>query len=905
LSGRTVTDQWLPSPPRWLTWLIPSRHREDLLADLAEECVTWVLPRLGRREARRWYRRRLVGCVLAGLKARASGLFRRGQGAPRHGVPRRGSPRARPLNTLDLIRQDIRFAFRSLLRSPRFAAIAVVTLGLGIGASTAIFSVLDGVMLKQLPFHEPDRLVVPWETFRTRNIMQGVVSYPNLEEWQARTRVFENIGGVHPEPYTLSGRGLPERIQGARANADFFAVLGVRQAQGRLILPEDDVPGAADVVVVSAGFWQRHFGDTALEGTETLILNDRPHTIIGVLQESFDYPIAVAGAELWTSATQDFVSFEHREWPRLIPVARMLPGITLAQARLDMDRVAKDLEEAFPETNTEHGANVVPLRRQAYARVTTPLLVILGAVGLVLFVACLNVASLLLVRGVDRRRELGVRAALGAGRLRVVQQLLTEGLLLGAAGGLLGVALARVGTGTLIGLLPADYPRIGEMGVDGRALTFAAAASLITCLAAALLPALRASRWDLLASLKGGAQLSAAAPQRRIQQTLVVAEVALAVVVLVGSGLLIRSFQRMHAVDPGFDPQGVLTFRVATGWSEMQVYERAELYSEASRRVAALPGVVSAGAGTATPVMGAFRATFQHDGEPELPMGERPSVTYLSVTPTYFETLGIPLLRGSLFGERDQRSSPGVALVNEETARQFWPDEDPLGQLFRPDVDITNEDPVLFQVVGVVGDVRDRGLDEEPSPTIYVPHTQQTWPAMTFVVRAAVEPDTLIPQIRAIIAELSQEASFSFRHLDDLLTQSTEERRFITLVMGFFAAMALTLSAVGVYGVLSYSVTQRRRELGLRRALGADEASVLGLVAKESARLLALGTVVGFGGSFMFNRLVASLLFGIATSDVTTYATACGILAVSGAFATYLPGRRASRIDPMVALREE
>jgi len=903
VSGPAASDERFASTPRWLTsltWLISGRHREDLLADLAEEYATSVLPHTARREARRWYRRRLLACVRDELKARASGFFRWGPGAPR-----RRSPRSRPLNALDSIRQDLRFAYRSLLRSPRFAAIAIVTLGLGIGASTAIFSVLDGVMLKQLPFHEPERLVVPWETFRTRNIMQGVVSYPNLDEWQARSRVFSGIGGVHPEPYTLSGKGLPERIQGARANADFFAVLGIRQSQGRLFLPEDDVQGAAEVVVVSAGFWQRHFGDIALEGTETLVLNDRSHTIIGVLPEDFDYPIAVAGAELWTSATQDFVSFEHREWPRLIPVARMLPGVTLAQARADMDRVARDLEEEFPETNTEHGANVVPLRRQSYARVTTQLLVILGAVGLVLFVACLNVASLLLVRGVDRRRELGVRAALGAGRVRVVQQLLTEGLLLGAAGGLLGVALARLGTGSLIGLLPADYPSVGEMGVDGRALAFAAAASLLTCLAAALLPALRASRWDVHTSLKGGARASSAAPQRRIQQTMVVVEVALAVVVLVGSGLLVRSLQRMTAVNPGFDPQGVLSFRVATGWSQMQVYRRAEFYSEASRRVAALPGVVSAGAGTATPVMRGFRATFQHEGEPELPMGERPLATYLSVTPTYFETLKIPLLRGSLFGDRNQRNTQGVALVNEAAVRQFWQDTNPLGQVIRSDVDITNEDPVLFEVVGVVGDVRDRGLDAEPSPTIYVPHTQQTWPAMTFVARAVVDPDTLVPQIRAIIAELSQEASFSFRQLEDLLTQSTEERRFITLVMGFFAAMALTLSGIGVYGVLSYSVTQRRRELGLRRALGADEASVLGLVARESARLLLLGTVIGFGGSFLFNRLVASLLFGITTLDVTTYASACAILAVSGLLATYLPGRRASRIDPIVALREE
>ena len=887
-----------PTPSIWISWIIPRSYRDDLVGDLHEEYLDVHLPKGGRAQAAQWFKREVRRCVRANLRVRFFSAFRRLSELPRH--PRHSAPSG---GFMDSILQDLRYASRSLLRSRSFAFIAILTLALGIGANTAIFSVLDGVMLKPLPFIEPDRLVVPWETFQPREIMTGTVSYPNLKEWEARNRVFDGMAGMHPEPYTLTGRGLPERIQGARVTAAFFPLLGVRPAQGRLFLPEDDEEGALDVAIVSQGFWTRHFGESPLEGDETLILSERPHNIVGILPAEFDFPLGVSGAEIWTPAALDFVSYYHREWPRLLPLARLRDGVRIVDAQADMERVALELAEEYPETNEEHGAKVVSLMRQIPSRVSGQLMILLGAVGLVLFVACMNVANLLLARGMDRQRELGVRSALGAGRWRMIRQLVTEGLLLSVVGGALG--LAWVGTDLLVGLLPENYPRVGDIGVDVRTLAFAFGVSIFTCLLAAVLPAIQTAGRDIHGTLKDGGRGSFTKKHQRVRHILVVSEVALAVVVLVGAGLLVRSFQQMNAVDPGFDPEGVLTFRVAKGWSEMQVYDRAVFYGEAVEEIASLPGVMAAGAGSILPIEGRFSATFQHDGEPELPRSERPLTQYASVTPSYFEALGIPILRGETFSIRNQRDGPGVILINEAAAREFWPDEDPVGQFIRPDVDITDVDPVLFEVVGVVGNVRDQGLDVEPSPIMYVPHTQQTWPAMAVAVRSNVEAAVLIPQIRSVINDLSQEASFSFRELDEVLAQTTEERRFLTLVMGLFGLLALTLAGVGVFGVLSYSVAQRTREMGLRRALGAEGSSVYGLVTRESLVLLLLGGVMGIGGSVFANRLVASLLFRVEPTDAVTYLATLGLLVLSGFLASYIPARRATRIDPMVALKAE
>lgn len=886
-SRRSSNPKRPPQAPAWLVRLIPARHRDDLLADLAEEYETEIQPHRERRRALRWFWGQLLRAVVADLWTRALAVRPRRRGA------------------WYSVGHDLRFGVRSLARSRTFTATATLTLALGIGATTAVFSVTDGVMLKPLPLQQPHRLVIPWETFRLRNIREGLVSYPNLDEWRRRTRVLTSIAGVHPESYPLSGRGLPERINGARVTADFFSTLGVRPAQGRLFLTADDAAGAPDVVVVSAGFWRRFFGDARLQGTETLILNDRPFTIVGVLPPEFVFPLRLSEAELWTPAAGDAGSFEQRGWPRLIPVARLRPNVTVADARSDMERVARELEADYPATNTGHGANVVPLMTQVAAGVSTQLMVFLGAVALVLLVACLNVANLLLVRGADRQRELGVRSALGAARGRIIRLLTTEGLLIGCLGGCLGALLAWGGTEGLRKLLPTDYPRLGDIHLDARALAFAAIASLAACLVATLVPAVLASREDAQSSLRQGMATTMTAGQRRLRRTLVVCEIAASLMVLVGAGLLARSFLEMRGVDPGFDAENVLTFRVATEWRSMDVDERAAFYSEAVERIRGLPGVTSVGGGTAMPLSRAFRAAFQHAGAAEVPRGERPLSVYLSVTPSYFEALEIPLRRGSGFTGRERREGPGVALVNEAAARAFWPDEDPLGKVIHPDVDITSRDPTSFEVVGVVGDVRDVALDAAPSPIIYVPHTQQTWPTMTFAVRAAGDPSALVPTVRMIVNELTHEATFSFQRLDEVLRYSTAERRLITTVIGLFGIIALVLAAVGTFGLLSHSVSTRTRELAVRRALGADETGVLRIVVLEGGALLFAGMALGIPGSLGVSRLVSGLLYGVGPMDPKAYLAACGVLGLSGIVATFLPARRAMRIHPTVALRHE
>jgi len=883
----------LPILVRLLVHALPWAHREHLVGDLMEEYH-------GRGRARRWLWWHMLRSVFADLFFRTRyRLLGQTSGRSNRSSRKNGG------NATESMTQDLRYAARSLARSPLLVSVAVITLGLGIGANSAIFSVVDGIVLKPLPFHEPDRLVISWETFRTRNILQGQVSYPNLEEWRQRNRVYEDIGAYHGTPHTLTGMALPERILGARCTYNLFTVLGIRPALGRFFVPEDDLMGAEDVVVVSHGFWRVYFGDQEFTGQHRIVLDGIPFTVVGVLPPDFTLPIRLSDPQVWTPLARDFQAFSRREYAMSIPVARMKDGVTIEEVRVDMARVGRELEEAFPNTNREHGTNPVPLMEEVSSGVRGQLYLLLGAVVLVLLIACLNVANLLFARGSERQKEIGIRAALGAGRGRVVQQLLAESLILSVVGGVVGVLVALWGVRFLVALLPPSFPRVDAITVDGRVLVFAAGISVLTALVAGLLPALRTSRFDLRTILGEGKWASPSRERHRVRRVLVVAEVATALVLLVGGGLLVRSFQLMMAVDPGFNQENVLTFRMARYWSDYDPDRRAEFHVELSERLTALPGVVSAGAGTWMPLSGGFMTAVADPEEPEVPRGERPLVRYLSVTPTYFETLEIPLLRGRQISHRDTRYSPGVVVVNEAAAELLWPGEDPLGHVIEPDVDINDVDPDLFEVVGVVGDVADERLDADPGPCIYVPHTQHTWPTVTFAVRTAVDPSSLTPQVRELVAEMTDEATFSFQPLEETLDGSVVERRFLTAVLSLFALVALMLASVGIYGVLAYSVAQRTKEMGLRMALGGQASRVLALVLRETLVLVAAGIAIGVAGALAGTRVLASQLFGVTATDPATYVGVSLLLAAAGIVATLVPSLRAVRVDPVVALRAE
>jgi putative ABC transport system permease protein len=893
------------NPPRLAQLLLrlivrDPKVSEGLLGDLFEEyqelsAVSWL-------GAKRWYWSKAL--QLSSLYGLDRLRLRKTQLAPSPKVASSSSTvRRDPL--ISILFQDVVYAFRVLRRQPGFTVIVVLTLGLGIGANTAIFSVLSGVMLRPLPFNEPARLVVAWETYRPREIMEGAVSYPNLEEWQARTSSFESLAGFHPEAHTVTGTGLPERVRGARVTHGLFPLLGVVPAAGRSFLPEDDLEGAENVAMVSLRFWLNHFGEDPFTVDQTVTLDGKPFTVVGVLPDDFSIPIVVSDAEVWTPAALDWVSFYHREWPRLFVLGRLAPDVTVDMAFAEMEQVALQLESDFPETNSEHGANVVALQEQVAAGSEQVLWLLLGAVGLVLLIACVNVTNLLLARGASRVKEMGIRAALGAGRARAMRQVLTESTILGLAGGVLGMLLVLATMKSLVALIPPSTPRLDEIGIDWRVLGFALGVSLFTSLLVGILPALRSSRNNLQSSLKDGSRSSAAGSRQLIRRILVASEVAVALVLLAGGGLLARSLGEMMAVNPGFNPDNVLTFQMTTGWSEMEVDQRAAFYSEVVERVASLPGVESSGAGTAMPLSGGFRTSFVWDDRPEPPRGEAPGVRYFSITPTYFETLQIPLLRGRGFNNLDKRDAPGAVVVNETAANRFWPDEDPIGKRIRPQVDITSSDPVVYEIVGVVGDVKDLKLDVEASPTIYAPCTQQTWPNMGFALRTAGDPMALVGPVRNLLADMTQEATFRFATLDQTLDRSVLERRFPTVLLGLFAILALGLSAIGIYGMLAYSVVQRTFEIGVRMALGAHSPRVFAMVIKEGTALVAVGMIVGLVVALAATRLVSSILFNVTTTDPLTFVGVSVILLLTAFFACLLPTRRATRVDPLIALRSE
>jgi putative ABC transport system permease protein len=804
--------------------------------------------------------------------------------------------------------RDLRHALRQLAHAPGFTVVALLTLALGIGASTAIFSVLNSVLLRPLRYPDSDRLVVIRETWLPR-FAELPVSPGHYFDWRAQASSFESLAALQladgipgrPGSYNLTGSGEPVRVSAARVTANTFATLGTPPALGRGLAPGDDRPGHDQVVVLSHGFWLRQLGGRRDVLGQTLRFDDRPFTVVGVLPRDFalDRPFDVYTPAGFTAGEQSNRGGGHV----LDVIGRLKPGVSIAQARGELQRIAARIAAQDPATSQGWGVKVTSLLEATVAGARPVLLALLGAVALLLLMACANVANLLLARAAARERELAIRAALGADRARIVRQLLTESVLLATLGGLLGVLIARVGLGALLALAPEGVPRAGEIAVDLRALGFACLLALATGITFGLAPVLRAAGIDLGEALKDGGHGAGDSRRQSLRGALVVAEVAIALVLLVGAGLLVRSVARLLQIDPGFRARGAFAVSLSLPSRRYATPARQAAFADdAIARLAALPGVQSVGATAALPFSDdvinliAFRVA-------ERPLaGGWPTTYAFQVTPDYLPALGVPLLRGRLFDGRDVAAGAPVALINQAMARKLFGGEDPIGRHIDA---VRGGGPDQWrEIVGVVGDVKQDRLDADAPLQAYAPFAQAPWPAMTFVVRAPSAPATLPAALRAAIAAVDPDQTITrIRRLDELLSRALARQQLAMWLFAIFSGAALLLAAVGIYGVMAYTVGQRTGELALRLALGAQARDVIGLVLAQGVRLIALGVAAGLAGASLFTRVLASLLFGVEAGDALTFAAVATLLALVGGAACLLPARRATKIDPTAALR--
>lgn len=807
--------------------------------------------------------------------------------------------------------KDVSYALRSLLKRPAFTLIAVITLALGIGAGTAIFSVVHAVLLRSLPYGSADRLVMVWEDrHRVGGRSSNTINLGNFFDWKEQNHVFEDMAAFFDLSAKLTSDGNPEEVPSSIATPNLFSVLGVNPIMGRTFLPDDGKPDQPDVIVLSYGLWQRRFGGDEHVIGRHVTMNNRDATVIGVLPRDFTLHITKSSMsnkppEIWRP-WQVSNELRQRHGRFAMAVGRLKPGVTLPAAQAEMDTIAARLEKAYPDFDTNSGVRLVPLRTQFSGEIRKALLILLGAVAFVLLIACANVANLLLARGVSRQKEFGVRAALGASRARIVRQLITESLILAAIGGGLGLLLAWEGTDLLVSLSPPELFGPSRVGMNTPVLFFTMGVSLLTGIIFGLVPAFEATRFELTESLKeGGKNIGGGARSHRLRGAFVAAEIALAFVLLIGAGLLIKSFRRLQAVDPGFNANNVLTMTVSLpGWKYDSPRKMIDFFKQAVGQLQTLPGVEAVGAINTLPFNGPHSGTnVEIEGRPKRPNGQELKTGVCVTDANYFHVMKIPLRQGRFFNEQEATEERHVVVVNETFARENLPGEDPIGK--RVTIYMKQEN-VPTEIIGVVADNKYLALDGEPEAMAYWPHPELTYSSMTFVIRTRGEATNLAVPARNLIHTLDpQQPIGDVATMERLLAKSVASSRFNTVLLTVFALVALVLAAIGTYGVMSYAVTQRTHEFGIRMALGAGTFEVLRLVLRRGMTLAMVGLLFGLGGALALTRLMTSLLFEVKPTDAITFFVVSLGLIVVALVACYIPARRATKVSPLVALRYE
>ncbi len=817
--------------------------------------------------------------------------------------------------------RDVVYGARMLWQKRAYSAIGVFTLALGIGANTAIFSVVNTVLLKPLPFADPDRLIALGQQTAQNRAALSQFSFRNFDDLRQQSRSFDRLAAYYNLNLTLTGNRDAQLLRGTVATADLFPLLGVPPILGRTFLREEDAAGGGPggrPAILSWQTWQEQFGGDAGVIGRVVELNDARFTIVGVMPAGFRFPIQPQPTEVWISTALDnerpqgpgaiMLARGYRGWRA---IGRLQPGVTVEQAQAEAGVIAAGLAAQFPDENQDMGIGVRPLHESIVGNLRPTLLLLLGAVAFVLLIACVNVANLLLERGISRQREIKVRLALGASGARIIRQLLTESVLLAGLGGIAGMLLAYWGTDLIVALSPESLARVAETTLDARVLGFTALISLATGIIFGLAPALLIANTNLAESLKEGRRgATASVRTNRTRNLLVVAEVALALVLLVGAGLLVNSFVRLQQVAPGFDPSRTLAFNVAPSASRTATPQQiGEFYRELIAQLKALPGVVNASMVFQLPLAGSGATTSIEIAGRAVAPADRPSVVIHTAGPEYFKTMGIPIVRGRDFTERDDLSAPPVLIVNEALARQVFPNEDPIGKRVAPGfstVPVRDDESGMREIVGVVADVKHRSLQGATAPEIYFAQSQMPMSAMTVVTRTAGDPRALQRAVRGVVQSLDGNAPvYTVRTVEEILERSVATPRFNTLLIGLFAVVALILTMVGLYGVMSCAVSENTQQIGIRMALGAERRDVLRVILGQGMRLTLVGVVIGLGAALGLTRLMSSLLFGIGSADPWTFASVAVLLLGVAAVACYLPARRAMNLDPVAALRQD